>query len=67
MVTWNVAGVSEKDLAPFFDHVSMAHPWDVICLQEAFRRTEGLAMGKLGHTIYTPASLHGDYDTQPSL
>ena len=63
MVSWNVAGIAERDLNTFYDHVSDAHPWDVLCLQEAFRRTEGLvpepgANSDEGHTIFTPTSLH---------
>jgi hypothetical protein len=64
VVSWNVAGVAERDLNTFYDHLGDAHPWDVLCLQEAFRRTEGLApeMGTnsdVGHLVYTPTRLHG--------
>jgi hypothetical protein len=42
----------------FLEHVSDSHPWDFICLQEAFQKTEGL-VSMAGHTIVTPKTVHG--------
>ena len=41
VVSWNVAGIAEKDINSFFDPVNDAHPWGILFLQETFRRTEG--------------------------
>ena len=63
--------MAEKTFNIFFHHVSEAHPWEVLCLQEAFRRTKEFAP-ELGsdsdgsYTIFILTCCMGDYDAQPS-
>jgi hypothetical protein len=56
--TWNVAGIAERQLDTFIDQLSDNHPWDIVLLQEAFRRTEGIESSH-HHVIFTCGELIG--------
>ena len=57
--TWSVAGIAEGDLDDVLARVSDSYCWDVLFLQETFRRTEGVCIGS-GHMLYrTPAFAWG--------
>ena len=53
MASWNVAGIAEADLDLFYAETRSQLEWDVLCLQEAFVRTEGI-VSKSKKLIYTP-------------
>ena len=66
VISWNVAGVPLGEIGMFFQHVTDVHPWDFLCLQEAFRQTSGIATCSCSSTcdcarpvIFTPEILHG--------
>ena len=42
MGTWNVAGLAEDEIDIFITQLSDHYEWDVVCLQEAFSRTEDM-------------------------
>ena len=52
--TWNVAGISEAELGTFVDQLSDNFPWDVVFLQEAFSRTEGIEL-EFNHQLWLVA------------
>ena len=53
MASWDVAGVPEESLDLFYTHTSEQLDWDVLCLQEAFVKSEGIK-SSAQHIIYTP-------------
>ena len=66
VISWNVAGVPLGEIGTFFQHATDVHPWDFLCLQEAFRQTSGIATCSCSSTcdcarpiIFTPEVLHG--------
>ena len=66
MVSWNVAGVPLEEIGAFLKHTRDIHPWDFLCLQEAFRKTDGIATCSCKFAcecprpvIFTPQSLQG--------
>ena len=66
MVSWNVAGVPLEEIGAFLKHTRDIHPWDFLCLQEAFRKTDGIATCSCNFAcecprpvIFTPQSLQG--------
>ena len=50
--SWNVAGLAEDDLQEFESQVSDHYPWDILLLQEAFVRSEGIAAPSR-HMLFT--------------
>ena len=42
VVSWNVAGVATDELDLFFAETSAVLDWDILLLQEAFVKTEGI-------------------------
>jgi exonuclease III len=54
--TWNVAGVAEGELDCFISQIGDNYTWDVLLLQEAFVRTEGIVIDG-GHQVYTSTEL----------
>ena len=58
MCCWNVAGIAEEQLDTFLQQVSDNQPWDVLLLQEAFRRTDGIA-SEWEHLIFTTEAIWG--------
>lgn len=61
-MSWNVAGVKADLLGNFLGYVSENRPWHVLCLQEAFRKTEGL-VSEHGEVVYTTDKIHGGLRT----
>ena len=59
MGTWNVAGVGLDAVDDFLGQLSDNYVWDILFLQEGFRRTEGIAC-ELGHLLFTPCQLAGN-------
>ena len=59
MGTWNVAGVAVDAFDDFIGQLSDNYIWDILFLQEGFRRTEGIA-SELGHLLFTPTTLVGN-------
>ena len=57
--TWNVAGVAVDAFDVFLGQLSDNYVWDVLFLQEGFRRTEGIA-SEFGHLLFTPSTLYGN-------
>ena len=55
MVSWNLAGIPAGELDTFVGHVSLHMMWDVMTIQEGFRKQEGLNSG--GHELYTAPQL----------
>jgi len=53
MVSWNVAGIPENDIDLFFSEMDELTDWVVLCLQEAFVKTEGIESNSK-HVVYTP-------------
>ena len=51
-MSWNVAGLAETDLDDFLTNSSLLIHWDIMCLQEAFVRAEGIESAQ-SHGIYT--------------
>ena len=41
MVSWNLAGIPAGELDTFVEHVSFHMMWDVMTIQEGFRKQEG--------------------------
>ncbi len=56
--TWSVAGVKEDELDDLLAQTSESYRWVVLFLQQAFRRTEGVAVGS-GHMLFTSPVLTG--------
>ena len=57
--SWNLAGVSEDDLCFLLDQISDNYSWDVLLLQEAFTRTDGISNGS-SHIILLPSMIAGN-------
>ena len=55
MVSWNLAGIPAGELDTFVGIVSLHMMWDVMTIQEGFRKQEGLNSG--GHELYTAPQL----------
>ena len=53
VVSWNVAGVATDEFDLFFAETSAVLEWDILLLQEAFVKTEGIQSDSK-HVIYTP-------------
>ncbi len=58
VVSWNLAGLTEEFIDDFLEHTAMEHPWDVLLLQETFRKTEGVKH-TTPHTLITAPELEG--------
>jgi hypothetical protein len=58
-LSWNLAGLKESQIDDFLAHTSMEHPWDVLLLQEAFRKTSGLEFDA-EHLLLTAPRLEGN-------
>ena len=56
-VSWNLAGLAEDSLEPFLACTSMTMRWDVLLLQETFRKLEGLETESC--QIFTPENILG--------
>ena len=54
VTSWNTAGVSESGLSCFISQLGDCMAWHMVCLQEAFKRLESLAIPG-GHVVYTPS------------
>ena len=57
LVSWNLAGLAEDSMEPFLACTSLTMRWDVLLLQETFRKLEGLETE--GCQIFTPGNLPG--------
>ena len=53
VVSWNVAAIPLDDLDVWLQQVSDHFPWDLICLQEGFKRLNGIEI-RSGHGVFTP-------------
>ena len=49
LASWNLAGLAEDSMEPFLASTSLTMRWDVLLLQETFRRLEGLEDAKFSH------------------
>ena len=56
VVSWNVAGVDTDELDRFFAETYAVFAWDILMLQEAFVKTEGI-QSDCKHVIYTPEQI----------
>ena len=45
IASWNLAGLKMKDASDILIHTQMEMPWDIICLQEVFTKTDKLDCG----------------------
>ena len=57
VLSWNVAGLAEDCTDIFLSQISMLADWDVLLLQECFRKLDGLNVG--AHELFTPSELMG--------
>ena len=57
VLRWNVAGLSEDLTDIFLSQISMLTDWDVLLLQECFRKLDGVNVGS--HELFTPSELLG--------
>ena len=57
---WTVGGLHKR----FLSQISMLTDWDVLVLQECFRKLNGVNVG--AHELFTPPELLGDCDAQQS-
>ena len=57
VLSWNVAGLSEDYTDIFASQISMLTDWDVLMLQECFRKLDGVNVG--AHELFTPPELLG--------
>ena len=57
LVSWNLAGLAEDSMEPFLACTSLTMRWDVLLLQETFRKLEGLETE--GCQIFTPGNIPG--------
>ena len=59
VVSWKVAGTTASLLSSFLSTLSFHSPWSVLCLQEAFTKTEGIllpvwtALMKISSCLFT--------------
>ena len=56
--SWDVAGLGESDIDDFISQISDHYPWDVVMLQEAFTRAEGISTNS-GHMVFPCQSTAG--------
>ena len=52
-----MAGLSEDSTDIFLSQISMLPDWDVLLLQECFRKLDGVNVG--AHDLFTPSELLG--------
>ena len=57
VLSWNVAGLAEDCTDIFLSQISMLADWDVLLLQECFRKLDGVNVG--AHELFTPSELMG--------
>ena len=57
VLSWNVAGLSEDSTDIFLSQISMLTDWDVLLLQECFRKLDGVNVD--AHEVFTPSELLG--------
>ena len=57
VLSWNVAGLAENCTDIFLSQISMLADWDVLLLQECFRKLDGVDVGV--HELFTPSELLG--------
>ena len=57
VLSWNVAGLAEDCTDIFLSQISMLVDWDVLLLQECFRKLDGVNVG--AHELFTPSELLG--------
>ena len=57
VLSWNVAGLAEDCTDIFLSQISMLADWDVLLLQEYFRKLDGVNVG--AHELFTPSELMG--------
>ena len=58
VLSWNVAVLAAEDCTDIFlSQISMLAGWDVLLLQECFRKLDGLNVG--AHELFTPSELLG--------
>ena len=57
VLSWNVAGLAEDCTDMFLSQISMLVDWDVLLLQECFRKLDGVDVGV--HELFTPSELLG--------
>ena len=55
VLSWNVAGLAEDCTDIFLSQISMLVDWDVLLLQECFRKLDGVDVGV--HELFTPSEL----------
>ena len=55
VLSWNVAGMAEDSTDIFLSQISMLTDWDVLLLQECFRKLDGVNVG--AHELFTPCEL----------
>ena len=57
VLSWNVAGLAEDCTDIFLSQISILADWDVLLLQECFRKLDGVNVG--AHELFTPSELMG--------
>ena len=57
VLNWNVAGLSEDSADILLSQISMLTDWDVLMLQECFRKLDGVNVG--AHELFMPPELLG--------
>ena len=57
VLSWNVAGLSEDSTDIFLSQISMLTDWDVLMLQECFRKLDGVNVG--AHELFMSPELLG--------
>ena len=57
VLSWNVPGLAEDCTDIFLSQMSMLADWDVLLLQECFRKLDGVNVG--AHELFTPSELMG--------
>ena len=57
VLSWNVAGLVEDCADIFLSQISMLADWDVLMLQECFRKLDGVDVD--AHELFTPPELLG--------
>ena len=55
VLSWNVAGLAEDCTDIFLSQISMLADYDVLLLQECFRKLDGVNVG--AHELFTPSEL----------
>ena len=55
LLSWNVAGLSEDSTDIFLSQISMITEWDVLLLQEYFRKLDGVNSG-----VHCTQAIHAD-------